>query len=387
MCYKIIKCIYSIIMFSIAIFFSIPIRIIKKRKIWIICEQKHMARDNGLALFKYCNKKNNEEKKADVYYIIDKKCSDYTYIKNHENIIAYASFKHYLYYLISDVLIMAFPDSICPSAFLEKVLRITKIVNNKKVYLKHGIIKDDISSLHSNKFKTDLIVTASEKENQYIKEYYGHPSNVVQLLGLSRYDYLSDESKKNEKKEILIMPTWRRWINKDIKNTRYYKTYNDLIETINNKFKEDDDIIFLFYLHNNFQKFSSAFKNSDKVKILEANKYKVNELINRCNIMITDYSSVAFDFAYLNKPIIYFQFDYEEVVKRHYKAGYFSYKNDGFGPVEENIINVINDIREIQKNNYENTDFYSKRSNSFFKYRDKNNCERTYNYIVNNLMG
>ena len=49
--------------------------------------------------------------------------------------------------------------------------------------------------------------------------------------------------------------------------------------------------------------------------------------------MLTDYSSVAFDFAYLRKPIVYAHFDKEAFFsgEHSYTAGYFDYERDGFG--------------------------------------------------------
>ena len=53
-------------------------------------------------------------------------------------------------------------------------------------------------------------------------------------------------------------------------------------------------------------------------------------------------SSVAFDFAYLGKPVIYAQFDKEEFYEKHdYKAGYFNYERDGFGEVVYDLESTV----------------------------------------------
>lgn len=45
------------------------------------------------------------------------------------------------------------------------------------------------------------------------------------------------------------------------------------------------------------------------------------------SMMITDYSSVAFEFAYLRKPIVYYQFDKKAFFEKHtYRKGYFDYE-------------------------------------------------------------
>lgn len=377
---KTIKLIYSLIMFFIAELIVLFQKFFLKDKsnIWLIAEQPHMARDNGIAFYDYCMEHNNNEIKP--YYVVDFKCKDYEKIKYKSNCIKSFSLKHYIYYLKASVLIMAFPDGICPSVLLERVLRKIKIVKNKKVYLKHGIIKDDIALLHSDNFYIDMFITASPYEDKFIKENYGHEKNKIKLLGLSRYDYLEDKSTDDEIK-ILIMPTWRRWIKNDLKGTEYYKKYELLIESLTKKYHNKKNVKVLFYLHNNFQKFSNIFETNDVVKILTSKDYKVNELFNECNVMITDYSSVAFDFAYLGKPIIYYQFDYDEVIKKHYGKGYYDYERDGFGPRFIQESDIINYLDELEKNNYHIFDKYLKRASNFYKYRDKNNRERTYNEI------
>ena len=92
-------------------------------------------------------------------------------------------------------------------------------------------------------------------------------------------------------------------------------------------------------------------------------------------ILITDYSSVYFDFAYMLKPVYYYQFDYKEYRSDHYAQGYFDYKNDGFGPVVEDEVQLVNLIMNPSDNNYR------KRAKSFFRLRDSKNCERIYKAI------
>ena len=108
------------------------------------------------------------------------------------------------------------------------------------------------------------------------------------------------------------------------------------------------------------QKYIDAFTiKSNNINIITL-KEDIQKYFNKCDLMITDYSSVAFDFAYLRKPIIYYQFDKEKFRKLQYAEGYFDYETMGFGDV------IVND---------------AERENSFFIYHDKNNCKRVYEAI------
>ncbi len=77
-------------------------------------------------------------------------------------------------------------------------------------------------------------------------------------------------------------------------------------------------------------------------------------------MIITDYSSIAFDFAYLKKPVIYYHyakdyhFDLEE--------SYFDYKTMGFGEVVDNHEELIDLIMEYVENECEMKDQYIKKS-------------------------
>jgi CDP-glycerol glycerophosphotransferase (TagB/SpsB family) len=101
----------------------------------------------------------------------------------------------------------------------------------------------------------------------------------------------------------------------------------------------------------------------------------------RCKLLITDYSSVFFDLGYMEKPVIYYQFDQEEFRKFHYQEGYFSYEEHGFGPVvltEEALVDAINECAE---NDFRMKKKYLDRLEAFYPVRDEKNCERTFNIL------
>ena len=107
----------------------------------------------------------------------------------------------------------------------------------------------------------------------------------------------------------------------------------------------------------------------------------MQELLKESNLLVTDYSSIAMDFAYLRKPLLYYQFDYEMFRKGQYSEGYFSYKEDGFGKVCEKEQDVVREIKQITENGMTMSNLYQQRVDEFFSYRDKNNCERNYKAI------
>ena len=96
-------------------------------------------------------------------------------------------------------------------------------------------------------------------------------------------------------------------------------------------------------------------------------------------LMITDYSSVAFDFAYLKKPVLYYQFNKDY----NYKKGYYDFESMGFGKVLDNQDKLINKIEEYINQDCIMEEKYIKRVDTFFKFNDKNNSKRVYEWLYN----
>ena len=102
------------------------------------------------------------------------------------------------------------------------------------------------------------------------------------------------------------------------------------------------------------------------------------------SLLITDYSSVFFDFAYLKKPVIYYQADEEEFYKGQiYNQGYFDYKKMGFGPVYDNYDKFITELINLIENDCKLEKKYADRIDSFYAFHDNKNCERVYEEIIN----
>ena len=161
-----------------------------------------------------------------------------------------------------------------------------------------------------------------------------------------------------------------------LKPSEYCSFYNQLINDRRLKeFAEKNNYKVIFVVHPSHAPNVSDFE-SDFAEITTNVNYK--EIFSKASLLVTDYSSVAFDFAYLRKPIIYTQFDKESFFKSHtYTEGYFSYEDDGFGPVVydyEETIKTILEYNEIDEK-------YINRINNFFEFNDKKNCERTFKAI------
>lgn len=189
------------------------------------------------------------------------------------------------------------------------------------------------------------------------------------------------------------MPTWRNWIrpeNTNIEETDYFKNIVGLItdDTLN-KYLEIKDVKLNIYIHqlmhDYFEKFNDV-KLGTNVKILPKDADITKELM-KSSLLVTDYSSVSYDYLYINKPIVFFQFDKNEYEQK--VGSYVDLENDLFGEVAYNVKECVNKIVKIANNNYKHDDEIqekvNKLKNKFLTYTDKENCKRVYELIIKKL--
>ena len=91
---------------------------------------------------------------------------------------------------------------------------------------------------------------------------------------------------------------------------------------------------------------------------------------------------MLFDFSYMKKPAVYYQFDRDDFYDDHYPKGYFDHELMGFGEVvlsEEELADIT--VGYIN-GGFEMKPEYKNRTESFFLLNDCNNCERIFGEIV-----
>ena len=367
-----------------------------KSQIWLINDSKSRAGDNGEYFFRYLNKIKPEG--IEYYFIIEKNNEDYERLKIYNNIIEPNSIEHLKLFLKSSKIITSVTDSWVNNPFEQDGLYISDLYDFDLIYLKNGIIKDDIS-LYINKIAKnfDLLITSSKFEYNYLLNLnYGYNEDNVVIAGLPRFDNLK-ELKNIIKKEkiIIIFPTWRSYLkgtidlmsHKNIKsayfiNTTYFEFYNNLINDKELHFiMKKYEYKGILCLHQNFAAQKIYFNKSEFFDIKD--KCNNQEILVKASLLITDYSSIFFDFGYIETPIIYTHFDYGEYRKKQYKSGYFDYKNNGFGPICFNISCTITTIKKEFENKCKLGNKYLKRINHFFTFTDQKNNYRVYNAIIN----
>lgn len=384
-----IKDIIHIFFFVMALPFAAVLR--KKRPdMWLLCENANEARDNAYWLFYYIKRQHSEQ---DAVYALKKNSPDYERVAALGEVVEFGSFKHWIYYLAADKNISTQKGG-KPNAAVCYFLEVYELRKNKRFFLQHGVIMNNLKFLHYKNSKIQMFMCSTQREYEFIKEKFGYPEGSVRLTGLCRFDNLHNAVV--DKKMILIMPTWRGWISppsdKNKVNTnrlnqfttsQYFEEWQGLLDDeVFLHFVEKNDYRVIFYPHREMQKFDKVFHTkSMNIIIAEGNNYNVQDLLMSAAFLVTDYSSVSMDFAYMKKPQIYFQFDIEKFRKDHYEEGYFHYKKDGFGPVCEKRTDLIEQMIYYGNLGFVTDDEYRLRQDAFFTLNDSENCKRNFEAI------
>ena len=350
------------------------------KRIWLFQDRVDIADDNAKHLFSYAVKQEDNIKK---YFVISKDCEDFAEMKKIDNnIVPLGSFKNKFLYLFAEKMISSHVNHSWLNPFFNpKIPYFNGLLTLEKCFLQHGVIKDDLSDWLRKYFQNlHLFLTSSDYERDSILgDTYNYSPEVVQAFGLPRHDNLKfGESKK----EILFSPTWRKYlINRQaFEKSEYYYRLNSFL---NNerllKAIKDRGYKLVFKPHYDLEPFLDLFTiDEDVIEVNTHDSYQA--IFNNSAVMITDYSSVFFDFSFLKKPVIY----YHEGNDYHYGEGYFSYEEMGFGDVIDNEEALVDKIIEYMDNGCEMEDKYKQRVDKFFKYTDQKNCVRVYNWLLKN---
>lgn len=361
------------VLFRFAYLALLPV--MRNKRIWLFEDLPTVADNNAKYLYSYCKEKQDDIQK---YFVLDKNCKDHKKMqKLSKSIVNFASLKHKLLYVFAEKVIFSYPDYRLINPFFEDRHLYSGLSAIESCYVTYGITAYDVSwQLRKFYYNFYLFLTSSIMERDYLLgEDYNYDDEVIQLLGLPRYDTLENT---DSKKQVLFMPTYRRTLRKRdaLASSDYLKRINSFInnEKLLN-FLSENGYELIFKPHYELLPNIDLF-DTQKVKLEIDESYQ--DLFNESPILITDHSSVAFDFAYLKKPVIYYQGgdDY------HNEKAYFDNESMGFGYVTYNEDELVDRIIEYVENGCVMEDKFKERADEFFAFKDKNNCKRVYDWLI-----
>lgn len=354
---------------------------IKHKPVILLMDRIDAAGDNSEAMYHYLK----DKKDVDVFFILKKGCKDWNRLQPDSHIVNFNSIKYYWLYSHVDIFFTAY------SLFHPKGSGLYKNKNCKIIWLQHGITIDDMSKVYNALCHHDIVVATTKPEYEgFLSPKYGYNSSQLILTGMPRYDLIENKSLR----VITICLTWRQYIKNidtdDFFKTDYFSIWEDLIispELSDLVTKYGYKLQFLFHYEIN-QKLRELLmeKKLSSVSLVTDKMYK--DIISESDLLITDYSSVAFDMAYLYKPVVFYQKDKDTFLSGNHthRKGYFDYEKDGLGELIIDKENLLNTIEQYLQNDCKMKEVYLERVNKTFVYHDKNNRERIWKEIENRFL-
>lgn len=253
----------------------------------------------------------------------------------------------------------------------------------------------DVKKVHRGYKKYTKAIVSSEGIRENYAEAFGISIDKVYATGFLRTDlffdkkYISKTRKElfnkypqlKNKKVILFAPTYRGAPYKNIDKNGAYYDFNKLNwDKLYRELKDEYVFVLKWHpaLYNNIKNGQLNAPNLTKYKdfYFDLSEYRdINELLLITNVLITDYSSVIFDYVLLNKPIIYFVYDLEEYASG--RGFYYDFDEYVYGDVVKNQSALIKSIKKENMAKTKREKFYQK----FMSACDGHSIEKTYDLI------
>ena len=166
------------------------------------------------------------------------------------------------------------------------------------------------------------------------------------------------------------MPTWRNYEFDIFGNGFNPKSFN--------RFLRDNEILFVIKIHPNEVEMYKDELNYSNIVFWEDRD--IYPFLSNFDILLTDYSSIYFDFLILNRSIIFTPFDFQEYSKLN--GFYYDYDSVTPGPKAKDWDDVINHIQDILHGIDKYKEKRSMINRNFNKYQDGENSERVFQEIM-----
>ncbi|WP_291277768.1 CDP-glycerol glycerophosphotransferase family protein [Galactobacter sp.] len=350
-----------------------------QRPVWLIGEQPLKAQDSGAVLFRYLR---NAHPEIDAYYVLDAASPDRAEIQDLDHIVDYRSAEHIRLAATAEALVGTHhPDYLLPT----RSEKFQRVVRATKVFLQHGVIGMKwLNTLYGRKvpsFSTDLFMVSSEREKQLVVRDLGYDPDMVKPTGLPRFDQLFDGTVQADPHKLLIMPTWRPWLQTDdgFQASQYFEAWRDLLSSDRLRaLAEEQDLDIMFLLHPNMSTYKRHFEDLGATVAIQG-EVNIQQMLREAGTLITDYSSVAWDFSFLHKPVVFYQFD----SKRMFRGSrpHADLAKELPGPIVRDLDGVLDALDAIAAADFTMDEHYIHRADRFIADRDTLHSERVFQAI------
>jgi CDP-glycerol glycerophosphotransferase (TagB/SpsB family) len=359
---------------------------------WLLCDRSWRADDNAEHLYRYLL---SIGMPVNAWFVLDRRSPDWTRLEAEGfRLLPFGTRQHGIAALLSRHVVSSHVGATIPSPYPDHLAH--GFGRRTFTFLGHGIAANE-NAAYLNQRPIDRVICANEREAAFMREdgnFYRTGERELVVTGLPRHDGLLPlQSTRPDR--ILVMPTWRKSllrgsklqeIDAEFERTDYFRRWHALVRShALHALAENARLGITFLLHPMMRGAAEHFAVPGVETIVQPSG-SIQSLLARSALLLTDYSSVCFDMAYLARPTVHYQFDEAEFFGGAHtvRRGWFDYRRDGFGPVCEREEDVISEVHRILLAGGAPERLYAQRMRDFFPFRDGRCCERVYQAIREN---
>ena len=346
--------------------------------IWLIGEMPYKAQDNGFHFFRWLRK---TQPRRRAFYVIDPQSPERANVEPFGNVLERGSRKHILYTVLASRFLGTHHAEYL---FASRSRRMKRWSRGIRVSLRHGVMgTKNMTPLYgrrSRDFKTDLFLVSSAMEREMIVHDFGHRPGKVAITGLARFDELFAADVTLER-TILIIPSWRDWLSReeDFARSQYLQRWTAFLQHPGfQQVLADNGLTARFILHPNMRRYASHFEAAG-ISVIGQGEQEVQHLLKSSAMMVTDYSSVGFDFSFLGRPVVYFQFDRDRFLGS--LPSHLDLDAQLPGRVAFDEDHLVSLVRETVDAGMKVSPEHAERSRRFIDKVDRHNCERIFEAV------
>lgn len=348
------------------------------KPVWLVGERPHKAQDTGFHFFRYLRERHPE---IDAYYVIDPASPEYRNVAPLGNVLAPRSKEHIRAALTAErVLGSHHPDFVYPL----RTRRFRRAVRATRVFLQHGVMGTKWMVPNYGKgtpgFETDLFIVSSEREKQYIVSDFGYDPGEVAVTGLSRFDALLTPDVA-PRRQVLVMPTWRDWLQDADRYlaSEYHQRWSQFLHDPRlHDLAERHGLEVVFCLHPNMAAFTALFDDAP-VRVISQGEVDVQHLLKESAMLVTDYSSVGFDFSFLHRPVAYYHFERRRFLGP--RGSHLDLARELPGPIAYSVDDVLTEIERAVERDFVMDSEFVRRADRFIAHRDQHSCDRIFDAV------
>ena len=262
--------------------------------------------------------------------------------------------------------------------FLNRKTIITHVSHGIEGFKKILIQKEDVPLLK----RTDYFNCASQYEKELKLTKWKIPEKKLIVTGFPRFDRYPPNQPAPRVKKILMMMTWREWLfdlsEEEFMQSAYFQnTYGIITDKGIRDLISNNGMHMQIVLHPFMKKFTKYFSGlanpGSGIEFTDSKYSSIEQAIEENDMLLTDITSVSWDFLYLNKPIIFNMFDREEYIAK--RGTYLDLVTDLYGYKADSIEEVYDFLNKIVEDGITTNDWYPE-APKFIDYFDQNNCKR-----------